>query len=114
MLRKTALRPFRPPRSSRSFTTRPALRQEQQPQYQAPSLSPEPAQRPNPHREVYTSGGAGRAVAYNFLIAMVTFQALYWSWLKLETIEVKKEKQDEIKSLEGEIKNLTGIEMKRR
>ncbi|KAF7188292.1 hypothetical protein HII31_10356 [Pseudocercospora fuligena] len=113
MLRRTVLQPLRLTRPARSFTTRPAFRQEQQPQYQAPSASPEPAQKPNPHREVYKSGGAGRAVAYNFLIAMVTFQVLYWSWLKLESMEVKKEKQDEVKSLEGEIKKLTGIEMKR-
>lgn len=54
----------------------------------------------------------GRAVAYNFLIAMVTFQVLYWSWLKLESIEVKQEKQTELDALESEVKTLTGFKGK--
>jgi hypothetical protein len=73
------------------------------------STQPPPpiAEKPNPHREFYR-GGLGRAVAFNFLIAMTTFQALYWSWLKLESIEIKKEKGEEVQALEGELKSLVG------
>jgi hypothetical protein len=39
---------------------------------------------------------------------MTTFQALYWSWLKLESIEIKKEKTEQVKTLEGELKSLVG------
>ncbi|KAF2209885.1 hypothetical protein CERZMDRAFT_99943 [Cercospora zeae-maydis SCOH1-5] len=106
MFRPMLLRALRPARDSvRSFSARQRLRQEQ-PQYQAPS-QPE-APRPNPHRRVYKQGGPGRAVAYNFLIAIFTFQVLYWGWLKLESIETKQEKGDEIKKLEGEVEKLTG------
>lgn len=45
---------------------------------------------------------------FNFLIATGTFQALYWSWLYLESREVKKEKGEEIKALEGELRGLVG------
>lgn len=72
------------------------------------SSQPPPQQpAPNPHREFYR-GGAGRAVFFNFLIATGTFQALYWSWLKLESMEIKKEKGEEIKGLEGELRGLVG------
>jgi hypothetical protein len=57
---------------------------------------------------VYKSGGAGRAVAFNFLIAMTTFQVLYWSWLKLESMEIQQEKGTELEALEGELQKLTG------
>lgn len=70
------------------------------------SQPPEPSA-PNPHKEFYR-GGLGRAVFFNFLIATGTFQVLYWSWLKLESMEVKKEKGEEVKILEGELKGLVG------
>ncbi|USW57825.1 hypothetical protein Slin15195_G111440 [Septoria linicola] len=97
---------------SRPFTSRAFLRheQQQQPQYQAPT-SPAPA-KVNPHRQVYKQGGMGRAVAYNFLVAMVTFQVLYWSWLKLESIETKQEKQTELDTLQTEVETLTGFKGK--
>jgi len=34
----------------------------------------------------------GRPIAKVFLGALFTYQVLYWSWLKLESIEVKREK----------------------
>ncbi|GIZ49211.1 hypothetical protein CKM354_001224600 [Cercospora kikuchii] len=106
----TIFRSVRSARSSvRSFSTRQRLQQEQL-QYQAPG-QPE-AVKPNPHRRVYKQGGPGRAIAYNFLIAMATFQVLYWGWLKLESIETKQEKGDEIKKLEGEVEKLTGVKGK--
>jgi hypothetical protein len=83
------------------------VRQEQQqPQYQAPTQ--QSGEGINPHRAVYKSGGAGRAVAFNFLIAMTTFQVLYWSWLKLESMEIQQEKGTELEVLEGELQKLTG------
>lgn len=69
---------------------------------QPPTPTPE---KPNPHREFYR-GGMGRPIALNFLVAMATFQALYWSWLKLESLEVKKGKGEEIARLEGELRGL--------
>ena len=69
--------------------------------------SEQPQRKPNPHGAIYKSGGAGRAIAYNFLIAMVTFQVLYWGWMKLESLEVKKEKDREgsgVNRLEAEAK----------
>ncbi|KAI9674668.1 MAG: hypothetical protein M1817_001571 [Caeruleum heppii] len=45
----------------------------------------------------------GRPIAKVFLGALFTYQALYWLWVKLETEEVKREKQDEIDRLEGEL-----------
>ncbi|KAM3414504.1 hypothetical protein BST61_g9664 [Cercospora zeina] len=110
MFRPVLLRTLRPTRNSvRSFSIQQRLRQEQ-PQYQNP-IQPE-APRPNPHRQVYKQGGPGRAIAYNFLIAMATFQVLYWGWLKLDSIETKQEKGDEIKKLEGEVERLTGAKGK--
>ena len=101
--------------SSRHFATRSFLLQQQpqQPQYQAPDqTTAQPTEKPNPHREIYKKGGIGRPVARNFLIAMATFQVLYWSWLKLESIEVKQEKQEELNTLESEVKTLTGFKGK--
>lgn len=39
---------------------------------------------------------------------MATFQVLYWGWLKLESIEVKKEKSEEIEGLEERVRGLVG------
>jgi hypothetical protein len=39
---------------------------------------------------------------------MATFQLLYWSWLKLESVEIKREKQEELRMLEGEVEAWTG------
>ncbi|CZT18317.1 uncharacterized protein RCC_04161 [Ramularia collo-cygni] len=85
-----------------STTSRRANSSQRPPPQQPPSSTT-----PNPHREFYR-GGLGRAVFFNFLIATGTFQALYWSWLKLESMEVKREKGEEIKVLEGELKGLIG------
>ncbi|CAK4013760.1 unnamed protein product [Lecanosticta acicola] len=83
----------------RNYSTEPPQLRYEQP-------APQPPARPNLHREFYR-GGAGRAVMFNFLVAMATFQVIYWGWLKLESLEVKREKESEIKSLEGELKALS-------
>ncbi|KAF2480791.1 hypothetical protein BDY17DRAFT_312617 [Neohortaea acidophila] len=49
----------------------------------------------------------GRPIAKNFLIALCTYQLLYLSWLKLESLEVKKSKEDEIRGVEEELRSLT-------
>lgn len=103
-----------PPPSSRLFSSQslPLRGQQQSAPYQAPDQTQAlpTTEKRNPHREVYKQGGMGRPVARNFLIAMVTFQVLYWTWLKLESIEIKQEKQEELKALESEVKSLTGFQ----
>jgi hypothetical protein len=49
----------------------------------------------------------GTPVIKNFLIALCTFQAIYWSWLKLESVEMKKKGNHEIRLVEGELRHLT-------
>ena len=70
--------------------------------YQAPDRPP----KPNLHRNFYRQ--FGRPVAKNFLIALAVYQALYWSWLKLESVEVRQEKAAEIAGLETELEGLQG------
>lgn len=92
----------------RSLLTRASPRVLAIPRRTYSSQPPPPQQAtPNPHREFYR-GGLGRAVFFNFLVATGTFQAIYWTWLKLESMEVKKEKGEEIKVLEGELRGLVG------
>nr|POE51666.1 hypothetical protein CFP56_25873 [Quercus suber] len=81
----------------------PALRRgvRNQSTYQPPS----PPKQPNPHGNFYKE--FARPTAKCFLIAVLTYQLLYMSWSKLESIEVKREKNDEIKELENEVKALT-------
>jgi hypothetical protein len=67
--------------------------------YQAPQPP-----KSNPHRDFYR--GPFRPIAYNVLIALATFQAIYWSWLKLESLEVKQNANKELQALEGELEGL--------
>lgn len=69
-----------------------------------------PSTTTNPHREFYKQ--FGRPVAKNFLIALCTYQLLYWSWLKLESLEFKKDKQDEIHAVETELRSLAKTDNK--
>jgi hypothetical protein len=48
----------------------------------------------------------GPPVLKVFLGAVFTYQLLYWTWLKLESLEIKKEKNEEIANLEEEVKRL--------
>ncbi|KAF2725674.1 hypothetical protein K431DRAFT_299997 [Polychaeton citri CBS 116435] len=68
--------------------------------YQPPS--PPSGDQSNPHRDFYKT--FGRPVAKNFLIAFCTYQFLYWGWLKLESMEMRKEKEEELSRLEAELK----------
>jgi len=90
----------------------------QKPQYQAPnptlSTPPPPAPADNPHVSSYYSPiipltitnllfkrafykSFGIPFAKVFLGAMFTYQVLYYSWLKLESMEQKKDKDGEEK-----------------
>ncbi|QDS67615.1 hypothetical protein FKW77_004175 [Venturia effusa] len=79
------------------------------PQYQAPNptpATPSPDSPPiNPHRAFYKAWGI--PLVKVFLGAMFTYQVLYYGWLKLESIEQKKEKDAEMKLLEGQLAELT-------
>ncbi|TKA45404.1 hypothetical protein B0A55_13182 [Friedmanniomyces simplex] len=59
----------------------------------------------NPHGNFYKT--FGRPLAKTFLIAVATYQLLYISWLKLESMEVKREKEGEMRALRGELEGLT-------
>lgn len=59
----------------------------------------------NPHRAFYSDFGS--PVLKVFLGALFTYQALYWGWMKLETLDVKDEKNAEIAALEGQLRSLT-------
>lgn len=61
----------------------------------------------NLHRTFYSSFGA--PILKVFLGAVFTYQLLYWSWLKLESLELKKEKDDEVKGLEEQLRGLKGV-----
>jgi hypothetical protein len=39
-------------------------------------------------------------------MAFLTYQIVYWTWLTLETEEIKDQRNREIKGLEGEVKLL--------
>ncbi|OOF96258.1 hypothetical protein ASPCADRAFT_4334 [Aspergillus carbonarius ITEM 5010] len=45
-----------------------------------------------------------------FLGAIFTYQVLYWTWLKLEMVESKYEKNQEVAALEQKAKELTGAQ----
>ncbi|KAI9880676.1 MAG: hypothetical protein M1830_001680 [Pleopsidium flavum] len=50
----------------------------------------------SPHVGFYRS--FGRPVAKVFLVAVFTYQAAYWSWLKLEALEIRADKDGIIHS----------------
>lgn len=72
--------------------------------YQPPS--PNPKSGSDRHRDFYRT--FGRPLAKNFLIAVAAYQVLYFSWLKLESYEVKKQGEGEVKKVEGELRGLVG------
>ncbi|OQO08969.1 hypothetical protein B0A48_05859 [Cryoendolithus antarcticus] len=70
------------------------------------SYQPPNAQKPNPHarhpealrlRSMLTSiqrdfyKNNGRPIFKSFLIAVATYEVIYWSWLKLESLETVQE-----------------------
>lgn len=55
----------------------------------------------NPHRAYYQTHG--RALFKCLTLAFLTYQVVYWTWLTLETEEIKDRKNREIRGLEGEV-----------
>ncbi|PWY71456.1 hypothetical protein BO70DRAFT_298631 [Aspergillus heteromorphus CBS 117.55] len=49
----------------------------------------------------------GSPFAKVFLGAIFTYQVLYWTWLKLEMVESKADKNKEVAALEQKVKELT-------
>ncbi|KAF2222104.1 hypothetical protein BDZ85DRAFT_137209 [Elsinoe ampelina] len=70
--------------------------------YQPPTPPPT---KDNPHRNFWNS--FGRPIAKVFLGAMVTYQLVYFTWLKLEAVEEKFDKDAEVKRLEAQLHGLT-------
>jgi len=60
----------------------------------------------NAHRAFYSSFGS--PILKAFLGALFTYQLIYWGWMKLESLDIKHEKNAEISKLETELKTLTG------
>ncbi|TKA36397.1 hypothetical protein B0A54_12411 [Friedmanniomyces endolithicus] len=73
--------------------------------YQPPS-PPASNKPPNPHGTFYKTFGL--PLVRTLLIAVATYQVLYISWSKLESMEVTREKEAEMKGLRGELKGLVG------
>lgn len=88
----------------RRLLTAPIQSVRRQSTYQPPD--PPRSEQPNAHRNFYKE--FGRPVARSFLIAVATYQILYYSWSKLESMEMKREKEGEMRALEGELRKLTG------
>ncbi|KAM0721685.1 hypothetical protein Q7P37_002610 [Cladosporium fusiforme] len=70
--------------------------------YQPPEAPKPEAPKSNPHRDFYKY--RSRPVFKAVLIAIFTYEILYWGWLKLESMETKHETEGEIKSLETQIR----------
>ena len=84
---------FSLPSSTKLFTTT------------SPALTSELySSRSNPHRAYYQTHG--RALFKCLTLAFLTYQVMYWTWLTLETEEIKDRKNREIKGLEGEVRLL--------
>jgi len=92
-------------RALRSATLRNVPRQQFRLQSQSTYQSPTPPKK-SAHSDFYKT--FGRPLAKNFLIAVAVYQVLYYSWLKMESMEEKQEKEGEMRSLEGQLKGLTG------
>jgi len=102
------LRPILKPLSTRlsPFSRSPQhLRLRPQSTYQPPS-PPTRTQPPNPHGTFYKTFGL--PLARTFLIAVATYQVMYISWSKLESMEVTREKEAEMRGLRGELEGLVG------
>ncbi|KAF2474519.1 uncharacterized protein BDR25DRAFT_310997 [Lindgomyces ingoldianus] len=85
--------------SRRTYST-PPHSSSQHPQPQA-SHSPTEPRQPSRAGTFYKSFGS--PILKTFLGALFTYQVIYWSWLKLESLETKKNLEDEIRGLETEL-----------
>ncbi|KAF2112368.1 hypothetical protein BDV96DRAFT_580603 [Lophiotrema nucula] len=70
---------------------------------------PPPPSRPRPESKGLAANfyrSFGSPILKTFLGALFTYQVLYWSWLKLEAVEEKYDKENEISGLETQLKSL--------
>ena len=82
----------------RTFSTSPPLRQQQQqPQYQPPT-----PKKLSPHASFYAQ--FTRPLLKVLTLSFLTYQVVYWAWIKLENEGLKHEKSVEVKGLEDEVK----------
>ncbi|KAI7229428.1 hypothetical protein KC330_g7435 [Hortaea werneckii] len=88
---------------ARSISLQP-IRRESTQRHEPPS-QPQGQQKSNATRDFYRM--FSRPLIKNFLIAVAVYQVLYYGWAKLESIDVKREKEGEMRSLQGEIDRLT-------
>ncbi len=102
-IQSIALRsPYRPP-LSRAFLSAPSSIKLFT--TTAPGLTSDIySSRSNPHRTYYQTHG--RALFKCLTLAFLTYQILYWTWLTLETEEIRDQKNREIKGLEAEVRLL--------
>ena len=92
------------------FTLHKQLSRRSESTYQPPTPPESSRSRRDRHRDFYKT--FGRPLAKNFLIAVATYQVLYFTWLKLESYETKQDGEGELKKVEGELKSLVGAKEK--
>ncbi|KAA8893469.1 hypothetical protein FN846DRAFT_978745 [Sphaerosporella brunnea] len=68
------------------------------------NYSGSPPKQASPHIAIYKE--FGRPFAKVFLMAVFTYQTLYWGWLKMEKDDEKRTKNAEIAKLEDEVAKL--------
>jgi len=70
------------------------------------SYSPQKQQHSDPDARPSIYRTHGRALLKALTLAFLTYQVVYWTWLTLETEEIKDSKNREIRSLENEVRLL--------
>ncbi|KAK2784733.1 hypothetical protein FQN53_008289 [Emmonsiellopsis sp. PD_33] len=88
--------------SQRTFTSSSSSRNAQQQQQQQQQQDSKP---PSPHIAVYKS--FTRPFLKVFLGGVLTYQIIYWTWLKLEMDEEKVKRNDEIAELEKKVREVS-------
>ncbi|PSN65586.1 hypothetical protein BS50DRAFT_62297 [Corynespora cassiicola Philippines] len=97
--------PLRPVRSAFRNRTTQTLSRRRYATEQPPPPPPNPSQSPKEPSRVgafYKSFGSPLIKCY--MGALFVYQVTYWGWLKLETLEEKKNNDDEIAKLKEELK----------
>ncbi|KAJ6013995.1 hypothetical protein N7540_008586 [Penicillium herquei] len=69
------------------------------------------AEKKSAYREGLSAYGAfARPFGKVFLGAVLTYQIIYWTWVKLETDETKLEKNEQVSTLEKKAKELAAAQ----
>lgn len=97
------LAPHVPILRRRTFSTFALLRQQQQQQQQQPQYQPPtPKKKLSPHASFYAQ--FTRPLLKVLTLSFLTYQIVYWAWIKLENEGLKHEKSLEVKGLEDEVR----------